>query len=118
MSPEELEFWREVESLIVPPTETVIEYRLHYDAAGDIVTTSMADHPESDQYIVVDRSIYEKYFEYRVENGQLKKIDKDSGFSVKLHKASNGFQVVKNHAGIILDADETHTEIEYYDTNR
>jgi len=118
MSPEELEFWREVESLIAPPVETVIEYRLHYDAAGDIVTASMANHPESNQYIVVDRATYERYFEYRVEKGQLKKIDKDSGFSVKLHKASDGFRVVKNHAGIILDADETYTDTEYYDTNR
>ena len=118
MSPEELEFWREVESLILPPTETVIEYRLHYDAAGDIVTTSMANHPESDQYVVVDRSTYERYFDYRVENGQLKKIDHDDGFSVKLRKAQTGFQVVKGHAGIILGADETHTDIEHYDTNR
>jgi hypothetical protein len=116
MSPEEIEFWREVESLIVPPIETIIEYRLHYDATGDIVTASMAYHPESTQYIVVDKNEYERYFEYRVVNGQLKKIDRDAGFNVKLHKNNTGFQVVKGHAGIILDAGETYTNTEYYDT--
>jgi hypothetical protein len=118
MSPEELEFWREVNALIAPVTETTIEYRLHYDDAGDIVLCTMVDHPESQQYLVVDKATYDRYFDYRVVKGQLKKIDHNSDFNVKLQRSTKGFCVVKNHAGIILEPGETYNHTEYYDTNR
>ena len=111
MSPEELkEYWAGVKP-VVPPQ---IEYRLHYNELGNIVMCSMVDHPESLGYIVVTREQYERYFDYTIENGRLKKIDHDSGYRVKLVKSASGYCVVKNHAGLLLEADETYKDIEYY----
>jgi hypothetical protein len=38
------------------------------------------------------------------------------GFSVKLKKSNQGYAVVKNHAGILVENHEDYTDIEYYDT--
>ena len=114
MSPEELEFWAEVERLIKPVVPLAIEYRLHYNELGEIVMCSMANHPESDRYVVTDQATYEQYYRYCVVDNKLVKIDHDAGYRVKLEKSNQGFSVIKNHAGIILEPGETYNETEYY----
>jgi hypothetical protein len=95
-----------------------IEYRLHYNHAGDITMCSSQNHPPSDQYLVVSQDIYTDYTKYRVnvENKKLEKIVINLGMSVKLKKSVSGFAVVKNHAGLILEPNEKFSDIEYYDT--
>jgi len=108
------EFWNEVEALINPVIPVELEYRLYYNELGEITSGSMANHSGTDNYIVVTQTEYNRYFDYRVAEHKLKKIDRDSGYCVKLTKSDCGFCVVKNHAGLILEPEETFPTIEYY----
>lgn len=95
-----------------------IEYRIHYNGLGEITMCSMQNHPDNQQYLVVDKSVYEHYYQYRV-NVQRKTIEKiafNLGISVKLKKSDHGYAVIKNHAGLLLENDEDFGNIEYYDT--
>jgi hypothetical protein len=111
MSQEEIDYWADVKSF----EPIVLEYRLHYNNDGNIVQCTMIQHPESTQYIVVDRNTYDNYFRYRIANGKLILITQDSVYHVKLTQSTVGFPVVKNHANLLLEVDETYKEIEYYD---
>jgi uncharacterized protein YpuA (DUF1002 family) len=103
-------------SLIEEIVEEPIEYRIHYDTAGNITMCTMQDHPDDTQYIVVSKDEYDSYFRYYVVDSKLKKIDIPSSNSIQLTKSDSGYQVVKNHAGLIVEAGETYEDIEYYDT--
>jgi hypothetical protein len=103
-------------SLIEEPIVEPIEYRIHYDDSGNITMCSMQQHPNSSQYLVVDKYEYDNYFRYYVVDNQLKKIDLPTSNRVQLKRSDTGYQVVKNHAGLLLEPDETFSETEYYDT--
>lgn len=96
-----------------------IEYRIHYDSAGNIIMCSMQQHPDNTEYLIVDKETYDNYAKYRVNiaKKQLEKVANDPGVSVKLKRSDQGYCVVKNHAGIILEPNETYKTVEYYDTN-
>lgn len=112
MNQEELDaYWAEVKVLTAPQ----IEFRLHYNDDGDIVLCSMSNHPESTQYIVVDRTTYDNYFRYQVVDKKLVKIDQTTRYSVQLQKSTQGFPVVKGHAGLVIEPNEEYKDIEYYD---
>ena len=51
-----------------------------------------------------------------LEKKKLIKVEVDLGIRVQLKKSNAGFKVVKNHAGLILESDETTENIEYYDS--
>jgi hypothetical protein len=92
-----------------------IEYRIHYDSKGSIVSCTMIDHPVNSNYIVVDKETYDNYFRYdRVINGKLRKIVHDPGYRVQLHPSTSGYQVVKNHAALLLEEKETYDSTEFY----
>lgn len=112
MSPEYL---AELEALIKPTIQPKIEYRLYYNQLGEIIMGSMtADTLPSDPYVVVTQQEYDRYFDYRVVDGRLKKIDRDAGYRVKLEKSNRGYCVVKNHAGLLVEPEETYTTTEHY----
>ena len=111
MSPEELKEYFAGIVDIVPPT---IEYRLYYNEDGAIVKGTMIAEETTEPYLVVTKEEYDRYFDYRVVNGQLKKIDRDAGYRVQLEKATQGFCVVKDHAGVVIEPNETYKDIEYY----
>lgn len=92
-----------------------IEYRLHYNAAGDIVMCSMQQHPESESYLVVTKEQYDLYHRYCVVKGKLTLIEHDAGTRVALVTSTTGFAVVKNNAALLLEDNETFNDIEYYD---
>ncbi len=96
-----------------------IEYRLHYNDLGDIIMCSYQNHPASTQYLIVDQKIYNNYTKYRINVAQkkLEKVVFDLGISVKLKRSNRGYAVVKNHAGLILESNEEHKDIEYYEAN-
>jgi hypothetical protein len=108
-----LNAWAMVELVVEEP----VEYRIHYNEHGDITQCSMQNHPGNTDYIVVSREEYDNYFRYTVEKNKLKLIDNNPGNSVQLVKSIDGYRVVKNHAGLVLELDENYQDIEYYDTN-
>lgn len=96
-----------------------IEYRIHYDEFGQITMCSMQQHPKTEQYIVVDKDIYDNYTKYQVnvEKKRLIKIDTNPGVSVQLKRSNQGYAVVKGHAGILLENGEEYSSVEYYEAN-
>jgi hypothetical protein len=111
MNQEEIDaYWAEVK-LVVPPK---IEYRLHYDGAGNIVLCTMTDHPKNTNYIVVDQLTYNNYFHYYVKDNKLIKIDTFPKYSVQLKQSTIGYPTVAGHANLIIE-EEQYTDIEYYD---
>ena len=78
---------------------------------------SMTNHPESSQYAVVSQSIYNAYYNYIIQDGKPKLVDKHTTHRVQLKRSSQGYRVVNNHAGIILASDEEYKNVEYYDNN-
>ena len=103
-------------SMIQPIIEEPAEYRLHYDESGEIIMCSMRQHPENTQYLVVTKNEYENYYQYIIDKGKLKKIDRTTEYRVQLKRSDQGYKTVKNHANIILE-NEQYTDIEYYDNN-
>lgn len=112
----ESEFLEEVRRLLVVTPDPVIEYRLHYDDSGDIIMCSMQHHPESNNYVVTDKKTYEMYFRYRVVKGKLELIKHDHGLMSSLIKSTNGFRVVRDHAALLVESNETYNNTEYYDS--
>ncbi len=100
-----------IEEIVVEP----VEYRIHYDTAGNITMCTMQNHPTETDYIIVTKEEYDNYFRYCVVGSKLKKIDRNLGNSVQLTKSDSGYQVVKNHAGIVLEPGEIYADTEYYD---
>ena len=108
------EFWAEFESLLDKSKPEPIEYRVHYNTAGEIYLCTMQQHPADTAYLVVTKNEYDEYFHYCVEEGQLKRILQDSGYRVQLQKSTTGFKVVKDHAGLLVE-DEDWDNVEYYE---
>lgn len=93
-----------------------IEYRLHYNAVGEIIMCSMREpHPESAQYIIVSKEQYDLYFRYRVVDGKLKLIEHNTGVRRTLVPSDSGFRVVAGNASLLLTEKEHYQAAEYYD---
>jgi hypothetical protein len=73
-------------------------------------------HPENTQYLVVTADEYHEYFRYYIVDGKLKKIDTNPGYRVQLKSSDQGYCVVRNHAGILLE-NEDYRDVEYYESN-
>ena len=105
-------------AMMQPIIEEIKEYRLHYNEEGAIALCTMSNHPVDTTYIVVSKDEYDNYFRYTIVDGKLKKIDNNPSYRVQLVSSSEGYAVVKKHAGLILEPTDTYQDIEYYDTNR
>lgn len=114
MDQAELEFLKAL-SLINEIEAEPVEYRLHYNNAGEIYMCSMQSHPDNQQYLVVSKEQYNNYFRYSVVNNQLKLIDRSPTYRVQLKSGTTDYAVVQNHAGLLLESGETFKHIEYYD---
>ena len=108
-------FLAEVNALVGTPKEIVKEYRVYHDLNGEIVGQSMTEpHLEGD-YIVVEQDEYKNMHKYaRVKDGELKVKVFNPGYKRQLVHGEGDFQVVKNHAGLLLEQDETYNNTEYY----
>ena len=109
------EFVKAIQS-IQPIPAPVIEYRFYYDDLGRITVCSQTNHQEHGNYLVVTEHEYNNYDRYYIEEGKLKIIDTDPKYHVQLKRSDQGYRVVKNHAGIVLE-NETYKDVEYYDNN-
>ena len=120
MNEEELwaEVWRLVAEYDRQRPVVVKEYRLYYNEDSTIIGLWETDHPEGDNYIVLDDpDIFHRTPTglLRIVNKELKVLDPTPIYRVKLAKAESGQRVVKGHAAVILMPEEEYTEIEYYD---
>lgn len=102
-------------SLIKENPKPTVEYRIYYDSNGSIIECSMINHSDKSNYIIVDKETYDNYFRYdKVVNGKLRKIIFDPGYRVQLHRSNSGYKVVKNHAALLLEENETYDNTEFY----
>ena len=102
-------------ALIKEIPQPTIEYRIYYDDKGFVVGCTMVDHPDNSNYIVVDRETYDNYFRYdRVINGKLRKIIFDPGYRIQLYPSNSGYRVVRNHAALLIEENETYDNTEFY----
>lgn len=104
---------------LLDPFKTVeYEYRLYYNNEGVIYkgTALKDDLIESDNYVIVDRTIYETSSRYKIENQVPVKIPESQGYVIPgLIRSSKGIAVVKNNASLPLTSEDEYDEIEHYD---
>lgn len=96
----------------------VKEYRLYYNTDGTIIGLWESGHPNGNNYIVLeDPGLFysSNTLLLRVRNKKLIVLDPREPLKTRLKKSNCGFRVVKGHAAIILEHNETHANIEYYD---
>ena len=114
--------WDEVARLVAEydaqRPKIVKEYRLYYNSDGTVIGLWETDHPVGDNYIVLDDpGVFNSSntLMLRVQNKKLVVLDPQAPLRTRLKKSSQGFTVVRGHAAVIVEQDETYTEIEYYD---
>ena len=108
-------FLAEVAALVDTPKENIIEYRVFYDEKGEIIGQSMIDPHLEGSYIVVAEEEYNNIHKYaKIKDGELKLKVFDPGYKRQLVPEGTQFTVVKNHAGILLEQDETYDNTEQY----
>lgn len=96
------------ERLIHNLPDVPLEYRIYYDNTGNIIECSMQNHPEGENYIVVDQTDYNNYFRYTVKDKKLVPIEIDRKYKDPIKRSEQGAVTVKNHAGLILEPGEIY----------
>jgi hypothetical protein len=114
--------WDEVARLVAEydaqRPKIVKEYRLYYNSDGTIIGLWESGHPEGENYIVLDDpGLFHNSntLMLRVQNKKLVVLDPRVPLKTRLKKSQQGFRVVRGHAAIIVEQDEIHSDIEYYD---
>jgi hypothetical protein len=114
--------WDEVAQLVAAydaqRPKIVKEYRLYYNPDGTIIGLWESDHPADDNYIVLDDpGVFNSSntLMLRVQHKKLILLDPRAPLKTRLKKSNQGFRVVRGHAAVIVEQNETYTEIEYYD---
>lgn len=96
------------------------DFRAYYDETGKVLFFTGSGFPKEGTYINISKEVYVKYSDWRylkVIDGKLVEEMPSAVFNFKLQKVKNGkFKTVKNHAGLLLEKDETYNEIDNYDT--
>lgn len=104
-------------SLIKEIIPEPIEYRLHYDVTGSITQCTMQQHPTDTQYIVVEKEVYDSYYQYYIKDDKVVKIESQTEQRVALVKSESGYRVVAKHAGLLIEPEEIYNNIEHYESN-
>jgi hypothetical protein len=114
--------WDEVARLVAEydaaRPKLVKEYRLYYNSDGTVIGLWESSHPEGDNYIVLDDpGLFHRSNTHmlRVQNKKLVALDPRAPMRTRLKKSNRGFTVVQGHAAVIVEQDETYSEVEYYD---
>jgi len=114
--------WDEVARLVAAydaqrPT-IVKEYRLYYNPDGTVIGLWETGHPDGNNYIVLDDpgAFHSSNTHLlRVQNKKLVILDPRAPLRTRLKKSNRGFTVVQGHAAVIVEQNETYSEVEYYD---
>lgn len=116
------DIWAEVDRLVAEydaaRPKIIKEYRLYYNTDGTVIALWESNHPDGDNYIVLDDPglfYNSNSLLLRVYNKKLVALDPKAPLKTRLQKSDKGFRVVEGHAALILDQHETYSEIEYYE---
>ena len=102
----------------ITPIEVVEEYRAYYDCEGKVIFYMANNFIETDlKWVSITREDYQAQdhqWMWVVDSKLVKRLPTyDHYFS--LTRSDKGVKVVKNHAGLVLEPDETYKDVEYYD---
>jgi hypothetical protein len=114
--------WDEVAQLVAAydaqrPT-IVKEYRLYYNPDGTIIGLWESGHPVGDNYIVLeDPGTFHSSNTHllRIQDKKLIVLDPRAPLKTRIKKSNQGFCVVRGHAAVIIEQNEIHSDVEYYD---
>ena len=114
--------WDEVAQLVAAydaqRPKIIQEYRLYYNPDGTVIGLWESGHPDGDNYIILDDPgpfYSSNTLNMRVQNKKMIVLDPRAPLKTRLKKSNQGFSVVQGHAAVIVEQNETYTEIEYYD---
>jgi hypothetical protein len=114
--------WDEVAQLVAAydaqRPKIIQEYRLYYNPDGTVIGLWESDHPDGDNYIILDDPgpfYSSNTLNMRVQNKKMIVLDPRAPLKTRLKKSNQGFQVVKGNASVIVEQHETYSNIEYYD---
>jgi hypothetical protein len=114
--------WDEVARLVAEydaaRPKLVKEYRLYHNPDGTVIGLWESSHPNGDNYIVLDDpGLFHRLNTHmlRVQNKKLVVLDPREPLRTRLKKSNQGFPVVYGHAAIIVEQDETYSQVEHYD---
>lgn len=97
----------------------VYEKRVYYDEFENILgAVPHPPYPESENYIVVSEEEFKNLNSYMIRDKKLILIPPPSNQIKVVYKKNNhGYRVVKNHAALLLEENESYPEVEHYDRN-
>lgn len=114
--------WYEVARLVAEYNaqrpKIVKEYRLYYNPDGTIIGLWENSHPAGDNYIVLeDPGMFHSLNTHllRVQDKKLIVLDPWEPLRTRIKKSNRGFCVVRGHAALIVEQDEIHSDVEYYE---
>jgi hypothetical protein len=118
MNPEEFwaEAWKLVAEYDAQRPKVIKEYRLYHNEDGTIIGLWETNHPDGDNYIILDDpDIFHRTNTalIRIVDKKLKILEPVAPTKVRLQKSSTGQLVVKGHAAIALN--EKYKDTEYYE---
>jgi hypothetical protein len=96
----------------------VKQYRIYYDNEGLVTAFSEIDHPDGDNYIVVDHpDVFHKAntLLLRVIDKKLITLNPKVNELKRIKKSTQGQPVVKGIAAVALGVDEHFLDVEHYD---
>lgn len=115
-------FWKEVFNLVddydSKRPRRIRENRLYYNNDGTIIGLWETGHPEGTNYIVLEDTgifFHNNTNLLRVKDQKLILLDAHAPSKIRLVKSNSGIKTVKGHAGLILEANESYNNTEYYD---
>ena len=94
------------------------EFRLYYNRDGSIIGLWETEHPEGDNYVVLDNPDQfnnTNTFQLRVVDGKLTTIDLTPLAKPLLIKSTQGQRTVAGNAALPLYETEEYIDIEYYE---
>lgn len=114
--------WAEVARLVAEydaqRPKIIKEFRLYYNVDGTIIGLWESGHPDGENYIVLDDPglFYNSNTHLlRVIDKKLILLDPRAPLRVRLQKSNKGFAVIKGHAALLLEVNESYQDVEYYE---
>ena len=111
----EQEFLKAFEN--IEAVEQVDDLRAYYDSEGKIWTFAASSYPQGDQWIAIDRTLYETH-EWQwlwVADGKIIERRPNYNYYFPLTRSDKGVKVVKYHASVVVESHEEYQEVEYYE---
>lgn len=101
----------------IEAVEHVEDLRAYYDAEGKVWTFAASAYPQGDQWIAIDRKLYETHDWHWlwVVDGKIVERRPNYNYYFPLTPSDKGVKVVKYHASVVVEPHEEYQEVEYYE---